>query len=180
MKKLFSLFLVFARIGGLTFGGGYAMLPMLKAELCDNRDWVTNEELINYYAIGQCAPGIIAVNTATFVGYKIKGIWGAIFAVLGIIFPSLVIITVVAAFLNNLFELEIVKYAFNGIKVAVAALVAVAIINLFKSGVKDILGIILFIFSFAISFIFNTNPIYIIIIGIVVGMIFNKKAGKIV
>ena len=91
LKKLLDLFLTFARIGGLTFGGGYAMLPMLQKEVVENRGWATEEELADYFAIGQCTPGVIAVNTATFVGYREAGILGGVMATLGVIFPSLVI-----------------------------------------------------------------------------------------
>ena len=94
MKELFDLFFTFARIGGLTFGGGYAMLPMLQREVVEKRNWATEEEIMDYYAIGQCTPGIIAVNTATFVGYKTKGLLGGILATLGVVFPSLVIISI--------------------------------------------------------------------------------------
>ena len=96
MKELLDMFLTFARIGGFTFGGGYAMLPMLQKEVVNGRHWATDEELMDYYAIGQCTPGIIAVNTATFVGYKNRGIPGAIAATLGVIAPSLVIIMIIA------------------------------------------------------------------------------------
>ena len=105
MKELLDMFLTFARIGGFTFGGGYAMLPMLQKEVVNGRHWATDEELMDYYAIGQCTPGIIAVNTATFVGYKNRGIPGAIAATLGVIAPSLVIIMIIAAFISNFIEL---------------------------------------------------------------------------
>ena len=101
MKILWDMFFAFARIGGLTFGGGYAMLPMLQREVVERRGWATEEELADYYAIGQCTPGVIAVNTATFIGYRQAGVIGGIFATLGVVFPSLVIITVIAAFLTN-------------------------------------------------------------------------------
>ena len=101
MKILLQLFIIFARIGGFTFGGGYAMLPMLQKELVENKGWTTNEELIDYYAIGQCTPGVIAVNVATFVGYKTKGVLGGIFATLGMITPSLIIVGLIAAFISG-------------------------------------------------------------------------------
>ena len=101
MKELFELFWMFFRIGGFTFGGGYAMLPMIQHEIVEKRKWATDEEIMNYYAVGQCTPGVIAVNTATFIGYKRKGIPGGIFATLGVIAPSIVIITVIAAFIGN-------------------------------------------------------------------------------
>ena len=106
MKELLDMFLTFARIGGFTFGGGYAMLPMLQKEVVNGRHWATDEELMDYYAIGQCTPGIIAVNTATFVGYKNRGIPGAIAATLGVIAPSLIIIMIIAAFISNFIELS--------------------------------------------------------------------------
>ena len=119
MNKLLDLFLTFARIGGLTFGGGYAMLPMLQKEVVEKRGWASEEELMDYYAIGQCTPGIIAVNTATFVGQKTAGIAGGIIATLGVVFPSLIIITIIAAFIQNFSDLAIVQndvmdYAYNG------------------------------------------------------------------
>lgn len=106
MNQLLDLFLTFARIGGLTFGGGYAMLPILQREVVEKRHWATEEELMDYYAIGQCTPGIIAVNTATFVGQGLAGSIGGIVATLGVVFPSLIIITVIAAFIQNFAHLS--------------------------------------------------------------------------
>ena len=123
MKELFDLFWTFAKIGSITFGGGYAMLPIIQREIVEKKKWATEEEVMDYYAVGQCTPGVIAVNTATFIGYKLRGIFGGIFATLGVVFPSLVIIMVIAAFLKNFAEFEIVKHAFGGIRVAVVALI---------------------------------------------------------
>ncbi|MBQ6701158.1 MAG: chromate transporter, partial [Oscillospiraceae bacterium] len=109
MKTLAELFLAFARIGGLTFGGGYAMLPMLQREVVENKHWATEAELMDYYAVGQCVPGVIAVNTAVFVGSKVKGLAGAVAASLGVIFPSLAIIIAIAAFIQSFSELEFVQ-----------------------------------------------------------------------
>lgn len=105
LKEMADLFFTFARIGGLTFGGGYAMLPMLQKEVVENRGWATEEELTDYYAIGQCTPGIIAINTATFVGYRRFGVLGGVVATAGVVFPSLVIITIIAAFISNFADL---------------------------------------------------------------------------
>ena len=101
MKELLSMFWVFARMGAVTFGGGYAMLPIIQREIVEKRKWATEEEVMDYYAIGQCTPGIIAVNTSTFIGYKRAGVLGGIFATLGFVAPSLVIITIIAACLQN-------------------------------------------------------------------------------
>ena len=123
MNILVSLFLTFARIGVCTFGGGYAMLPILQRELVEDKKWATETELADYYAVGQCTPGIIAVNTATFVGRSQAGIAGGVVATLGLVFPSLVIIMVIAAFLQNFMHLEFVIHAFNGVRAGVVALI---------------------------------------------------------
>ncbi len=170
MKELFDLYISFFKIGALTFGGGYAMLPMLTRELNEKRGWVTNEELLDYYAIGQCTPGIIAVNTATFVGYKRKGVVGGIFATLGIASPSLVIITLIASLLQNYAHIEAVQHAFNGIRVAVVALILSAVIKLWKSGVKNALGIILFIMAFFAEVLLDLSPIWIVLVAVAVGL----------
>ena len=170
MKELLQLFVSFCKIGALTFGGGYAMLPMLTRELAENRGWVTNEELLDYYAIGQCTPGIIAVNTATFVGYKRKGVLGGIFATLGIAFPSLVIITLIAGLLQNYAHIEFVRHAFNGIRVAVVALILSAVVKLWKTGVKNALGVILFLLAFISVVVLNLSPIWIVIVAVVAGL----------
>ena len=137
MNLLVDLFLTFARIGVCTFGGGYAMLPILQRELVENKKWATETELADYYAVGQCTPGIIAVNTSTFVGRSQAGIAGGIVATLGLVFPSLVIIMVIAAFLQNFMHLEFVVHAFNGVRAGVVALILSSVIKLFKNAVID-------------------------------------------
>ena len=137
MNILVSLFLTFARIGVCTFGGGYAMLPILQRELVEDKKWATETELADYYAVGQCTPGIIAVNTATFVGRSQAGIAGGVVATLGLVFPSLVIIMVIAAFLQNFMHLEFVIHAFNGVRAGVVALILSSVIKLFKNAVMD-------------------------------------------
>ena len=128
MKELWTMLWAFARIGGLTFGGGYAMLPMLQKEVVEKHGWATEEELMDYYAIGQCTPGVIAVNTATFVGQKARSLAGAIFATLGVVFPSVVIITLIAAFLSNFAHLAVVQNAFAGVRVCVCVLIFNAVV----------------------------------------------------
>lgn len=138
MKQLLELFLTFARIGGFTFGGGYAMLPILQKEVVEKKHWATEEELMDYYAIGQCTPGIIAVNTATFIGYKYKGIPGGIIATLGCVFPSVVIITIITACLQNFAEYGAVQHALAGIRSCVCALILDAVLKLGKKALIDI------------------------------------------
>jgi len=137
MNLLADLFLTFARVGVCTFGGGYAMLPILQRELVENKGWATEDELADYYAVGQCTPGIIAVNTSTFVGRKQAGLAGGAAATLGLVFPSVVIIMVIAAFLQNFMDLPWVVHAFNGVRAGVVALIASSVIKLFKNSVID-------------------------------------------
>ena len=143
LKELFDLFWTFAKMGAITFGGGYAMLPIIQKEIVEKKKWATETEVIDYYAVGQCTPGVIAVNTATFIGYKLKGIIGGIVATLGVVFPSLVIIMIIAAFLKNFAQFSIVQHAVGGIRVAVVALIISSVIKLWKSSVKNYIGILL-------------------------------------
>lgn len=137
MNIYLDLFLTFAKVGVCTFGGGYAMLPILQREVVEKKGWATDEELTDYFAVGQCTPGIIAVNTATFVGRSQAGIAGGVVATLGLVFPSLVIIMVIAAFLQNFMHLEFVIHAFNGVRAGVVALILSSVIKLFKNAVMD-------------------------------------------
>lgn len=163
MKTLINLFLVFARIGGFTFGGGYAMLPMMQRELVEKKKWVSNDDLMDYFAIGQCTPGVIAVNTATFVGYKTKGLPGALFATLGVVTPSIIIISCIAAFISNFQELEIVQHAFGGIRAAVVALILSAVIKMSKKSLVDIFTVIIFIAVALLSFFTDLSPVIFVI-----------------
>ena len=175
MNKLLDLFLTFARIGGLTFGGGYAMLPMLQREVVEKRGWASEEELMDYYAIGQCTPGIIAVNTATFVGQRTAGIAGGIIATLGVVFPSLIIITVIAAFIQNFSDLAIVQNAFAGIRVCVCVLIFNAVVKLWKKSVIDKPTLAVFLAVFAGSAFLNLSPILLVILAAVAGILLKNK-----
>ena len=167
MKELWTMFLAFARIGGLTFGGGYAMLPMLQKEVVEKHGWATEEELMDYYAIGQCTPGVIAVNTATFVGQKTRGTAGAIFATLGVVFPSMVIITVIAAFISNFAHLAVVQNAFAGVRVCVCVLIFNAVTKLWKKSVVDKATLVIFLAVFAGSVFLELSPmLYVLLAGI--------------
>ena len=178
MKELFDLFWTFCKIGALTFGGGYAMLPIIQREIVENKKWSTEKEILDYYAVGQCTPGVIAVNTATFIGFKLKGIIGGIFATLGVVFPSLIIILVIASFLQNFADMTIVQNAFAGIRVAVVALIITTVMKLLKSSVKDFLGIIIAILTFIISAFLGLSPVYVVIAAGLTGFISKSLGGK--
>ena len=178
MKELFDLFWTFCKIGALTFGGGYAMLPIIQREIVENKKWSTEKEILDYYAVGQCTSGVIAVNTATFIGFKLKGIIGGIFATLGVVFPSLIIILVIASFLQNFADMTIVQNAFAGIRVAVVALIITTVMKLLKSSVKDFLGIIIAILTFIISAFLGLSPVYVVIAAGLTGFISKSLGGK--
>ena len=183
MKLLWTLFFTFAKIGAFTFGGGYAMLPMLQKELVENHGWVTEEELADYFAIGQCTPGVIAVNTATFSGYKIKKVPGAIFATLGVIFPSIVIILILAAFLANFASFEVVKHAFAGIRVAVCVLIFSSVVKLGRKSLKNWFAWVIFAAIFLLALFSNIATVLLVVAAAVLGFILSlvkmkRKAAK--
>ena len=183
MKTLIDLFFTFCRIGGLTFGGGYAMLPIIQKEIVEEKKWATEEEVLDYYAVGQCTPGIIAVNTATFIGQKNKGIMGGIMATLGVVtlgvvFPSLIIITIIAALLKNFANYSIVQHAFSGIRVVVIALIVSAILKLAKTSIKNSTTLIIAIIAFILVAFVNLSPIYIVIAAACIGLILKFIRGR--
>ncbi len=182
LKQLFNLFAAFFRIGALTFGGGYAMLPMLEKEIIEKHKWATMEEIMDYFAISQCTPGVIAVNTATFVGYKNKGIIGGLVATLGVITPSITIISLIALALSAIYQNPIVEYAFAGIGVAVCAVLIQAVIKMGKAGLVDrftwLVGIVAFLFA-----IFFDMPTVLIVVvaglsGVIYRRILRRKSDK--
>lgn len=177
MTDLWILFWSFARIGCFTFGGGYAMLPMLQKEIVEKLAWATESEIMDYFAIGQCTPGVIAVNTATFIGYKRKGAIGGIIATLGIIFPSIVIITAIASILSNFSNLLIVQHAFAGIRIVVAALVFKVVLTMYKTAVKDGITLLIFIISLLLGLLIDISPIYFIITAALIGILWQKLGG---
>ncbi len=165
MKILFELFLAFARVGVLTFGGGYAMLPIIQREVAEKKGWATEEELMDYYAIGQCTPGVIAVNTATFVGQKVKGTLGGIVATLGVVFPSMVIITLIAALVSNFADLAYVKNAFAGVRVCVCVLILNAVVKLWKKAVVDKVTLGIFLAVLAGSLFLDVSPVVFVVLA---------------
>ena len=178
MKLLLQMFLTFAKVGVMTFGGGYAMLPILQLEVVENKGWATEEELMDYFAIGQCTPGVIAVNTATFIGQKLKGTFGAIFATLGVVFPSLVIISLLAGVIEAFSHLVWVQNAFGGIRVCVCVLIVNAVVKLYKKAVVDIPTFIIFLLVAVGSIFLPVSPVIFVLIAAVAGIILKAMGGK--
>jgi chromate transporter len=178
MKEYMELFMAFARVGVLTFGGGYAMLPILQREVAEKKNWVTEEELMDYYAIGQCTPGVIAVNTATFVGQKRKGIPGGIIATLGVVFPSLIIISVIAAFISNFSDMAVVQNAFAGIRACVCVLIFNAVLKLWKKSVVDGVTLAIFLAVFFGSMLLDITPVVFILAAALAGILVQNWKGR--
>ena len=178
IKNLFNLYFSFAKIGTFTIGGGLAMMPMMQSELIEKRKWITDEELIDYYAVGQSTPGIVAVNVATFVGYKQMGIIGGIFATLGMVTPSLVIIMILASLINSINDFPIIQKALKGINVAVAALLTSTIINFMKKTIKKFTNAIFMMISFLLVFVLKLPSFWIILFALLIGVVLTYKEKK--
>ncbi len=170
-KQFLELYFVFAKIGTFTIGGGLAMMPMIQKELIEKRHWITDDELLDYYAVGQSTPGIVAVNVSTFVGYKQLGILGGIIATFGMVTPSLVIIMLLANFINSIDDYPIVQKALKGINVAVTALLTSVVVNFSKKTIKNIFNAICMIISFVIVFFLKIQSFYIILAALLIGTI---------
>lgn len=171
MRELWNLFITFAKVGVMTFGGGMAMLPILQREVVQNKGWATDEELTDYFAIGQCTPGIIAVNTATFIGQKQRGVLGGVVATLGMVFPSLVIITALAGLITNFAHVAWVQHAFAGIRVVVCVLIFNAVVKLWKSAVHDVWGALLFAAVLAATLFTSLSPVVYVLLSAVAGIV---------
>ncbi|MBP3361579.1 MAG: chromate transporter [Clostridia bacterium] len=178
MKLLLDLYLVFFRMGIVCFGGGYALLPIIQREVVDKRGYATAEEINDYFAIGQCTPGVISVNVATFVGYKQKGIAGGIVATLGFITPSILIIAIVAAFISNFADIQAVRHAFSAIRVCVCVLIIEAVLKFRKSSVIDILTAVICIAVFIAASFTDVSPVILVIFAGAAGVIYKKIGGK--
>lgn len=177
MNILLELYLTFVKIGFMTFGGGYAMLPILEREVVDKKKWATSEEILDYYAIGQSTPGVIAINTATFCGYKKAKNIGGVVASLGFITPSIIIITLIAGFLKNFSHIAAIQHAFSGIRIAVSALVLYSVIKMLKKNATTPFKFLIFLMTFLALVYFDLSPVIIVIVvaslGIIIGRVKN-------
>ncbi len=178
LRELLELFVTFAKVGVMTFGGGYAMLPILQREVVENKGWATDEELADYFAIGQCTPGVIAVNTATFIGQKKRGVPGGVLATLGVVFPSLVIITALAGVIATLSHLAVVQHAFAGIRVCVCVLIFNAVLKLWKSAVKDRWALVIFLAVFAGAVFLKISPVIYVLAAAAAGILIETIRGR--
>ncbi|MDR2536533.1 MAG: chromate transporter [Treponema sp.] len=171
MKTCIDLFLTFVKMGGITFGGGYAMIPIVEREVIKKRNWATMEEVMDYYTIAQVTPGVIAVNVSTFIGFKQKGLLGGVIATVGFVLPGITLIALIALSLRNFVDYPIVQHGFSGIRIAVGALIIDTVVKLLKGVFKDGKGLVIFILGFALSAVWSANPIAIIVAAGIAGFL---------
>lgn len=176
--SLLDLFLTFAKVGVMTFGGGYAMLPVIEKELIDKKQWMTRQDLMNFFAVSQVTPGVIAVNTASLLGYQKHRVLGALAATLGIITPSIIIITVIALFLKQYMSAELTERIFSSIRICVAALIVNALLPFFKKGIVSVFTGFLFAFSLAVYFCFKISPALLVVFCAITAIIYNAIKRK--
>lgn len=174
MGKLLDIFWIFLKIGSFTFGGGYAMIPLIEEEIVNKKKWVTSEEIIDLFAIAESIPGAIAINTATFIGYKISGRKGAIAANVGVILPSLTIITLIASVFSKFQDNPSVQAGLLGIRSCVVALILIAAISVGKKAIKDKITFVLAILAMVSIAFLDIHPIFAIISGAAMGLIIMK------
>ena len=179
MSECWKIFIAFFKVGLFTFGGGAAMVPLFRQELIEKNKYITEDELMNYYALGQCTPGIIAVNVATFTGYKILGIKGACLSTLAVILPSIIIILILASFLQMVVGNDVFAHIFAGIRIGVVALVLNEVVKLFKRNVVTVYQRCIFAGILAVLFAFHISPIAAILLAACIGAIsFFKRSTK--
>ena len=176
MKKTRDLFWTFLKIGAFTFGGGYAMIPLIQREISDNKKWITHQDILDIIAIAESTPGPIAINSATFVGYKVAGFWGAFCATTGVVLPSFIIILIISFVLQQFENLKAVRYAFYGIRAGVLALLIRALYTMYKACPKGALSYVVMALSFIFAALVKVNVLYIIIGCALFGLIWSAVA----
>jgi len=178
MKKLFELFWTFFKIGGFTFGGGHAMIPLIQKETVENKKWITDDDILEIIAIAESTPGPVAINSATFVGYRTAGFWGAVAATMGVVLPSFCIILAIAYLLDNFMEIKAVQYAFLGINAGVLALLFKALWNMYKKSPKGWAAYVVMGASFLLTAILKVNLFAVIIGCAVFGLVTSLLAER--
>ena len=182
LKTLLSIFSVFFRIGAFTFGGGYAMIPLIQKETVENKKWITDDDILEIVAIAESTPGPIAINSATFVGYRVAGVLGALFGTVGMVLPSFTIILVLSYILREFQQIQAVQFAFNGIRAGVLALILKALCNMYKKAPKGVIPYCIMAGSFVLTVFLDLNILYVIIAcalaGLISSLIMARRVGK--
>ena len=173
LKSLWKIFLSFLKIGAFTFGGGYAMIPLIQKETVEKNKWISNDDILEIIAISESTPGAISVNVATFIGYRVAGFWGAFVGTFGLIIPSFVIIFCISSLLRSFQDNTIVKYAFYGIRAGVLALIFNSLCKMYKQVSKSMLAYFIMILALALTAICDVNAILVIVLCAVIGLIYS-------
>ncbi len=171
-KPLLQLFLSFLKIGAFTFGGGYAMMPIMQKEVVDKKHWATDDDIVKLLVISESTPGVLAVNSATFIGYQIGGFWGSLLATLGVVLPSFIVISIISLFIVQFKELEYVGYAFSGIRAGVAMLILNAVFKLSKKAKKGWFAYTIFALAFLVALFTEFSVILLLLFGAIMGIIY--------
>ena len=173
LKKLFQLFFVFFKIGAFTFGGGYAMIPLIQRETAENHKWISEDDIHDIIAIAESTPGPVAINSATFVGYRVAGFFGSVFATIGVVLPSYLLISAIAYLLREFYDIRVVRYAFYGIRAGVLALIFKALFMMFKKTPKEWASHLIMTFAFLVAAFVDINLIFVIIACAVFGLVYS-------
>jgi len=174
MPSLWKIFITFFKIGLFTFGGGGVLIAWIENELVQQKKWLSDEDFLDYYAISQCTPGIIAVNVATLVGYHVRQKIGATVATIAVILPSVLVITLIAVFMQDLVKNETVVHAFNGIRASVIAVIIGVVMQMLRKNIKNPIAMIIFATAFLLLIIFNISPFLMILFGCIAGLVYQK------
>lgn len=179
-NKVLSLFLTFLKIGAFTFGGGYAMIPLIQREIAEEKQWISDDDILEIVAIAESTPGPIAINAATFVGWRVVGFWGALFSTVGVVLPSFLVISVISFLLEQFSSLKAVQYAFFGIRAGVLALLVKALWTMFKKADKHALSYIVMTLAFVLTAVLDVNVLFVIIgcalFGLIAALIARRKS----
>ena len=182
LKKLFALFFTFMKIGAFTFGGGYAMIPLIQRETVEKWKWISDDDILEIIAIAESTPGPFAINSATFIGYRVAGFWGSFMATFGVVLPSFVIITIISYVLNEFQHLKAVNYAFNGIRAGVLALIIKSLWSMYKKMPKNLVSYIIAVIAFVAVAFLNINVLIVIvscaILGLITSTVFERRQSK--
>ncbi len=181
-KRIMRLFYIFLKIGAFTFGGGYAMIPLIQREVVENEEWITDDDILEIVAIAESTPGPIAINSATFVGYRVAGFWGAFFSTLGVVLPSFIIILLISAILNEFKDNKYVQYAFNGIRVGVLALIVKALWAMYKKAPKGWVSYIVMAGAFITTAFLDISILWVLIgcaaFGLITSLLIERRMKK--
>ena len=177
-KHIFELFWIFFKIGAFTFGGGLAMLPLIRRELVERKKWISDEDMLDMLALAECTPGVIAVNSATYVGYSVGGFWGSLLATIGVILPSIIVITIISFFYQTFLENKVITQIFYGVRIGAVVLILNALMKLYKVLKKDYMSYGFIVVALVFALLLDIPTITIIIFGMLIGAIFAVISAK--